>query len=235
MQFLFPCHFSHLERDFSSFIMKPIDEKIETSRTNHNAGDHENLPWSLSITNIPYSVFDDENTKKMFENLFSPYGGENDRSFIYLKTFRRVRVTFSSEENAKAAQRDLHGQLFNGCELGVFFVQRRFSLNNNSSLMPPPPTKQFLISPPASPPVGWEQTLESHPVIDYDLLAAVATLDTSRPYEFHRSVEDTPSIVVHLCDEDNESCNEDRVSEFHPLKALPREVTQTRRPDSKLE
>ena len=63
MQFLFPCHFSHLERDFSSFIMKPIDEKIETSRTNHNAGDHENLPWSLSITNIPYSVFDDENTK----------------------------------------------------------------------------------------------------------------------------------------------------------------------------
>ena len=101
--------------------------------------------------------------------------------------------------------------------------------------MPPPLTKQFLISPPASPPVGWEQSRESHPVINYDLLAAVATLDTSKPYELHTSEEDTPSIVVHLCDEeDGEDTTEEDGSKFHPLKSLPREATQTRRPERKL-
>lgn len=115
-------------------------------------------------------------------------------------------------------------------------LQRRSSLNNNSNLKPPPLTKQFLISPPASPPVGWEQTPESHPVINYDLLAAVASLDTSQPYHLHTSAEDAPSIVVHLCDEgeEEEELEDGDSSKFHPLKALPREVTQTRRPDRKI-
>lgn len=92
-----------------------------------------------------------------------------------------------------------------------------------------------MISPPASPPVGWEQTPESHPVINYDLLAAVASLDTTKPYELHTSAQDAPSIVVHLCDEEGEEEVEDgESSKFHPLKALPREVTQTRRPDRKM-
>lgn len=171
----------------------------------------------------------------MFEKLFSPYGSESDRSFIYLKTFHRARVTFANEEYAKEAKKYLHGQHFLGYELGIFLVQRQSSLNNNSNLKPPPQTKQFLISPPASPPVGWEQTLESHPVINYDLLAAVATLDTSQPCQLHKSVEDAPSIVVHLCDEgDVQDGMNDEGSKFHPLKALPREVVQTRRPERKL-
>lgn len=90
-----------------------------------------------------------------------------------------------------------------------------------------------MISPPASPPVGWEQTPESHPVINYDLLSAVASLDTSQPYHLHTSAEDAPSIVVHLCDEGEEEVEDGEGSKFHPLKALPREVTQTRRPDRK--
>lgn len=170
---------------------------------------------------------------KLFEKLFCQYGSENGRSFIYLKSFHRVRVTFNKEENAKEAKKYLHGHLFLGYELGVFLAQRRSSLNSNSNLKPPPLTKQFLISPPASPPVGWEQSRESHPVINYDLLAAVATLDTSQPYELHTSVEDTPSIVVHLCDDEDGGDSTEEGTKFHPLKELPREVTQTRRPDKK--
>ena len=40
----------------------------------------------------------------------------------------------------------------------------------------PPVTRQYLISPPCSPPVGWEQPHEGKPIIDYDLLAAMAQL-----------------------------------------------------------
>ncbi|RMX39718.1 hypothetical protein pdam_00008041 [Pocillopora damicornis] len=158
--------------------MKPHVESVEISSpmdiTDGEYGE-EQQTWSISVTNLPNDVFEDQETK------------------------------------------------------------RRSSLNNNSNLKPPPQTKQFLISPPASPPVGWEQTLESHPVINYDLLAAVATLDTSQPCQLHKSVEDAPSIVVHLCDEgDVQDGMNDEGSKFHPLKALPREVVQTKRPERKL-
>lgn len=218
--------------------MKPYVENVEISGGIDVTGgeyNEEQQTWSISVTNLPNDVFEDSDAKEVFEKLFSPYGSESDRSFIYLKTFHRARVTFTKEENAKEAKKDLHGQLFLGYELGIFLVQRQSSLNNNSNLKPPPQTKQFLISPPASPPVGWEQTRESHPVINYDLLAAVATLDTSQPCQLHKSSEDAPSIVVHLCDEgDEEDGVIDEGSKFRPMKVLPREVVQTRRPERKL-
>ena len=40
----------------------------------------------------------------------------------------------------------------------------------------PKKEKQYLISPPASPPDDWETELEATPAINYDLLAAIASL-----------------------------------------------------------
>lgn len=47
---------------------------------------------------------------------------------------------------------------------------------NSQMLQPPPLEKQFLISPPCSPPVGWEQTKEMAPVVcNFDLMARLAS------------------------------------------------------------
>ena len=50
----------------------------------------------------------------------------------------------------------------------VTIGQRKLSL--------PERTKQFLISPPASPPVGWEPISEDPPTVDYNLIAALSQL-----------------------------------------------------------
>ena len=44
----------------------------------------------------------------------------------------------------------------------------------------PKKEKQYLISPPASPPDDWEPKLEATPAINYDLLAAIASLSPGK-------------------------------------------------------
>ena len=50
------------------------------------------------------------------------------------------------------------------------------STDDGGYLHVPPIERQWLISPPASPPVGWEHPREDKPIVDLHLLAAMAQL-----------------------------------------------------------
>ncbi|NXM74362.1 RCAN1 protein, partial [Serilophus lunatus] len=156
-----------------------------------------------------------------FEALFQPF--DREISFQYFRSFRRARISFSCPRAAAAARSHLQGMEFLGKELRLYCPQ---TLHIGSShLAPPNPDKQFLISPPASPPVDWEQVADATPVINYDLLCAISKLGPGEQYELHAATATTPSVVVHVCESSQESQGlED------PRKPKPR-IIQTRRPD----
>lgn len=72
--------------------------------------------------------------------------------------------------------------------------------------------KQWLISPPPSPPVGWKPILEDPPVVNVKLVEALMGLDPRKPRELHAANEVTfksgrrasaPAINVVLVDSDS--------------------------------
>lgn len=119
--------------------------------------------------------------------------------------------------------------------------------NPEPFLRPPEPEKLFLISPPSSPPVGWEQKVEDPPVVDLNLIAALAQLQPSKSStSFRRHVSfslvldqshelfssdhgtNAPSIVIHTCDDPN--ILPDDVNNLTRQKLIKPTLVQTRRP-----
>jgi len=92
-----------------------------------------------------------------------------------------------------------------------------------SHLHPPSPVRQYLISPPASPPIGWVPKEEAEPIINYDLLSAITKLTPGQSHELHPSLDEKPSIVIHVCeDTDVQSNNQSFATKV--------KIQQTKRP-----
>ena len=183
----------------------------------------------LTVTNIPANVFTTDKLKEVFEGLFKQHG--DVMSIIYLKSFSRARVIYRNENDASHAKDKLQGFTIGENQLGVYFTQipHLSNTSQSSTLQPPPPVKQFLISPPVSPPVNWKPITEASPVINHDLLAAVAQLQPDEPYEAHPPTGNHPSITVHWCEDDDDA----EGTKERPMCSLPRHAVQTRKPDTK--
>ncbi|KAI4458521.1 calcipressin [Holotrichia oblita] len=171
-----------------------IPEADVDSPANETDDEFDDLPTSLIVTNIHDSVFTTPDKKREFEDLFRVY--DQDVTFQWLRSFRRLRVNFQTPLAAASARIQLHQYKINESVITCYFAQPVTPVKN-SSLQPPAPFKQFLISPPASPPLDWEPRPEGEPIINHDLLAALATLTPGASHELHPPSPGQPSIVVH--------------------------------------
>nr|CAG4645180.1 EOG090X0FJX [Leptodora kindtii] len=155
-------------------------------------------PTSLIVTNLPQPLFKEPHLKTEFESLFLTF--DEAAVFHYLRSFRRARVDLSSAEVTAKARVHLHQTPFGETIINCYFGHPPLG-PTHQFLQLPPPVRQFLISPPASPPVGWEPAAESGPVVNFDLLAAIATLGPGEPHELLPPTESQPGIVVHICED----------------------------------
>ncbi|KAF1963120.1 Calcipressin [Byssothecium circinans] len=96
-----------------------------------------------------------------------------------LKSFRRIVVSFFDVESAVAIRQKVDGEQIMGCRVRVYFGLNT-PLNPTDQHLPLPKSdKLFFISPPPSPPMGWEMRDEGPPnqiVHAEDLAAALAKL-----------------------------------------------------------
>ncbi|KAG0234894.1 hypothetical protein BGW41_000964 [Actinomortierella wolfii] len=85
--------------------------------------------------------------------------------FAPIKSFLRVFVVYESTFDAQRAKAIMHNTHFDGANLRVYFGQHTDLTMDPARhyLQPPELEKNWLISPPGSPPVGWTQVREDPP------------------------------------------------------------------------
>ncbi|KAK5158313.1 hypothetical protein LTS14_003331 [Recurvomyces mirabilis] len=109
----------------------------------------------------------------------------NDHATLYsfspLKSMRRIICTFYSIEDAVAIRQVLDGETVLDCRVRVYFGQnvKIDQAEEERYLQAPKSSKLFFISPPPSPPMGWEMRDEEPPNKDVhaeDLAEALSKL-----------------------------------------------------------
>ncbi|GAO16519.1 uncharacterized protein UV8b_06151 [Ustilaginoidea virens] len=104
-------------------------------------------------------------------------------AFAPLKSFRRIVISFFDVDSAIAVRQTWDGESIIGDRCRVYFGQPTSTEAKNEHLTLPDAGKLFFISPPPSPPHGWEVRLEDAPnklVHAEDLAEALARLHTNK-------------------------------------------------------
>ncbi|KAH7320953.1 calcipressin [Stachybotrys elegans] len=103
-------------------------------------------------------------------------------AFAPLKSFRRIVVSFFDQDAAIRVRADWDNKLVLGERIRVYFGKDTSTEARDEHLALPDAGKLFFISPPPSPPHGWEMRLEDAPnklVHAEDLAEALAKLHAS--------------------------------------------------------
>ena len=171
----------------------PTMSSPKHSRSSSNASRRSNL--TLDLSNLPpLSTPTPPSNTLLFTNLnnldiFLPENLQTIRDLISqtadihswapLKSFRRIQISFFDEEAAIAVRQIWDGEAVMGERLRVYFGKATPVDVKDEHLALPDAGKLFFISPPPSPPHGWEMRLEDAPnklVHAEDLAEALAKL-----------------------------------------------------------
>jgi len=198
-----------------------LDDRHVVPRT-----DFVEMPRSIFVTQVPRSVFVETEVKAEFEALFP-----TAVKFGYFPNFQRVRVEFGESIEACRARVRFHLFAFHDTKFRVYLTNSVDSRDSSASmdyLKPPPAEKQFLISPPPSPPEGWVQIKEDKPSdlqpgLAFELISRLAALKTGESHEIIERTENHPSIILITCEDiDNQNKSD---------KSRTSQIQQTRRPE----
>ncbi|KAL5345830.1 hypothetical protein V496_09223 [Pseudogymnoascus sp. VKM F-4515 (FW-2607)] len=165
---------------------------------------------TLIITNLnDLEIFRPDNLQTIREliNSSAPI-----HSWAPLKSFRRIIVSFFEEESAIRIRQILDGELIMGECVKVYFGQPTSIETKDEHLPLPDAGKLFFISPPPSPPHGWEVKLEDAPnklVHAEDLAEALAKLH-------HRPNTDLPSSPLSETDGEGRKRSGSTTMIYHP-------------------
>jgi hypothetical protein len=201
--------------------------EIDLPESTENNDTFDDLPTSIIVTNIHSEVFQSDEMKAEMEALFREFS--DDVTFHWLKSFRRLRVNYTNAISAANARIQLHQFKISKSIINCYFAQPVTPISNKN-LQPPAPVKQFLISPPSSPPLGWQQADETEPhLFNHDLIAALANLNPGEVHEIHAPSENQPGILVHTALVHDEQAPADPESEEGKKARMG--IVQTRCPE----
>jgi hypothetical protein len=113
-----------------------------------------------------------------------------------LKSFKRIVVSFFSETDAITIRQTLDGEAIMGYRMRVYFGINTPMNPSDQHLPLPKSDKLFFISPPPSPPMGWEMRNEDAPntvVHPEDLAEALAKLHARPTMDTYSPVSDAAS------------------------------------------
>ncbi|PCH38566.1 Calcipressin [Wolfiporia cocos MD-104 SS10] len=141
---------------------------------------------TLVITQLPPSFFEPSVLETLHSH-FATYGPLY--AWAPLKSFARIMVVYYSGDDAEHAKEGCDQLLINAFDTNPAITLRVYRADptpivssehdNDKYLRPPEIEKNFLISPPGSPPVGWEPVREDPPnatPLAEDLIAALRKL-----------------------------------------------------------
>jgi hypothetical protein len=117
--------------------------------------------YYLCLVPIPSTILTLQEKQDEFRRQLLTFG--DVKEMIYLPSFQRVLVDYGDDESVMKAKTSINGQTIFDDKIGAYLVEKKVVDDQQRFLNVPKTEHLFLISPPVSPPVGWEQSVEGHP------------------------------------------------------------------------